>query len=192
MGTMIPLGDASRRPVDIPVVTILIILTNACVFALELMGGETFVTNWSAIPAQIVSGHHWITIITAMFLHGSWSHIIGNMIFFWAFGPEIEDAMGPRRYSVFYLVGGVVAIHPGRTIDWVLAPHATFQCRFGGTGAVGRRGLPGAHKAASSLGRQRLVSSKSHGESHNERGGVTSYRWFQELHFIGIDPECIG
>jgi len=64
------------------------VFPNACVFALELVGGEAFVTNWSAIPAQIVSGHHWITIITAMFLHGCWSHIIDNMIFLWAFGPE--------------------------------------------------------------------------------------------------------
>ena len=91
MGGMIPLGDVSRRPARIPVVTALIILVNAVVFVLELMRGEAYVTQWSAIPAQIVSGHHWITILTAMFMHGSWSHIIGNMIFLWAFAPEIED-----------------------------------------------------------------------------------------------------
>jgi rhomboid family protein len=44
-----------------------------------------------------------------MFMHGSWSHIIGNMIFLWAFGPEVEDLMGRPRYAAFYLVGGVVA-----------------------------------------------------------------------------------
>jgi hypothetical protein len=66
--------------VGILVVTVVIILTNAFVLALELMGGETLVTTWPAIPAQIVSGHHWITIITAMFLHGSWSHIIGRIL----------------------------------------------------------------------------------------------------------------
>ena len=110
MGGLIPLGDASRRPTRIPVVTVLIILVNAFVFVLELIGGDAFVTQWSAIPAQIFSGHHWITILTAMFMHASWSHIIGNMIFFWAFGPEIEDAMGRGRYLVFYLVGGVVAM----------------------------------------------------------------------------------
>jgi len=48
-------------------------------------------------------------ILTAMFLHGSWSHIIGNMVFFWAFGPEIEDAMNPLRFSAFYLSGGLLA-----------------------------------------------------------------------------------
>ena len=48
MGAMVPLGDASRRPLNIPVITILIILTNACVFALEFVGGDAFVTHWSA------------------------------------------------------------------------------------------------------------------------------------------------
>ena len=91
MGGLIPLSDASRRPVRLPVVTALIIVVNVFVFLLELMSGDSFVMQWSAIPAQIISGHRWITILTAMFMHGSWSHIIGNMIFLWAFGPEIED-----------------------------------------------------------------------------------------------------
>jgi rhomboid family protein len=121
-GTLIPLGDASRRPTSPPVVTGLIILVNVVVFALELWGGEPFVTKWSAIPADITAGHHWITVLTAMFMHASWSHIIGNMVFLWAFGPEIEDAMGPLRYLVFYLLGGVVAMlaqvaaSPGSTV----------------------------------------------------------------------------
>lgn len=107
---MIPLGDASRRPARIPVVTALIILVNGLVFLMELTGGDDFVNAWSAIPAQIWSGHQWITLITSMFLRGSWMHIIGNMIFLWAFGPEIEDAMGRGRYLVFYFLGGIVAM----------------------------------------------------------------------------------
>ena len=81
MGGLIPLSDASRRPVRLPVVTAFIIAVNVFVFLLELMRGDAFVMQWSAIPAQIISGHHWITVLTAMFMHGSWSHIIGNMIF---------------------------------------------------------------------------------------------------------------
>ena len=57
MGTMIPLGDASRRPLHRPVVTACIIFVNVFVFTLELSGGEPFVTQWSVIPAQIVAGH---------------------------------------------------------------------------------------------------------------------------------------
>jgi membrane associated rhomboid family serine protease len=65
---------------------------------------------------------HLITILTSMFMHASWSHIVGNMVFLWAFGPQIEDAMGTKRYSAFYLAGGVVpmlaqvAVDPGSTI----------------------------------------------------------------------------
>jgi len=81
MGGLIPIKDASRRPTRMPIVTALIILVNLFVFVLELQRGDAFVVQWSAIPAQIVSGHHWTTILTAMFMHGSWSHIIGNMIF---------------------------------------------------------------------------------------------------------------
>jgi len=110
VGTVIPLSDASRRPARFPVVTLSIIVINVLVFIEELIRGDAFVLKWAAVPANIVSGHHWITLLTAMFLHGSWSHIIGNMIFLWAFGPEIEDAMNPLRYSAFYLIGGVVAM----------------------------------------------------------------------------------
>src|SRR5262252_1900137 len=100
---LIPLSDASRRPTRFPVVTAAIIAVNALVFLVELLAGEAFVTRWSVVPADLVAGHGWITILTAMFMHGSWSHILGNMVFLWAFGPEVEDLMNSRRYLAFYL-----------------------------------------------------------------------------------------
>ena len=131
MGGMIPLGDASRRPARFPMVTALIIVVNAFVFLLELMGGEPFVTQWSAVPAQITSGHHLVTILTAMFMHGSWSHIIGNMVFLWAFSPEMEDAMGRGRYLIFYLLGGLAAMLAQVAAD----PHSTVP-NLGASGAI--------------------------------------------------------
>ncbi len=119
---MIPLDDESRRPSRFPIVTAAIIALNGLAFVLELMNGDEFVTEWSAIPADIATGHRLITLVTALFMHGSWSHILGNMVFFWAFGPEIEDAMNPPRYVAFYLAGGIVsmlaqvAADPGSTI----------------------------------------------------------------------------
>ena len=110
MGGMIPLGDASRRLRRWPIVTILVILLNAYVFTRELIYGDQFIYYFSAIPVYIASGHRWWTILTAMFMHGGWLHIIGNMIFFWAFGPEIEDAMGRMRFLAFYLFGGIIAM----------------------------------------------------------------------------------
>src|SRR6201987_879561 len=128
---LIPLTDASRRPTRVPVVTACIIALNALMFVLELAGGETFVKDWSVVPADIVAGQHWITILTAMFMHGSWSHIIGNMIFLWAFGPEIEDSMGRGRYLLFYLAGGLVAM-----LAQILAdPHSTVP-NLGASGAI--------------------------------------------------------
>jgi membrane associated rhomboid family serine protease len=131
VGGLIPLSDASRRPTRLPVVTASIIVVNVFVFLLELMRGDAFVMQWSAIPAQIISGHHWITVFTAMFMHGSWSHIIGNMIFLWAFGPEIEDAMGRGRYLVFYLAGGLVAMLAQIAAD----AHSTVP-NLGASGAI--------------------------------------------------------
>jgi membrane associated rhomboid family serine protease len=114
-----------------PVVTVVIILVNICVFVLELVNGEPFVLKWSVVPADVISGHHWVTIFTAMFMHGGWSHIIGNMIFLWAFGPEIEDAMGPLRYLVFYLTGGMVAM----LAQIAASPHSTVP-NLGASGAI--------------------------------------------------------
>jgi membrane associated rhomboid family serine protease len=131
MGTVIPLTDASRRPVNMPVVTIGIIIANFVVFALELAGGDAFVLKWSAIPAHISAGKDVITLFTAMFLHGGWSHIIGNMVFFWAFGPEIEDAMGPIKYLAFYLIGGLIAMGAQVAID----PSSTVP-NLGASGAI--------------------------------------------------------
>jgi membrane associated rhomboid family serine protease len=109
MVAVIPLRDASRRPTRFPFVTVAIIALNVVAFVLELSLGDAFVTRWSAIPADIASGHHLLTIATSMFMHGSWLHIISNMVFLCAFGPEVEDLMTPRRYLVFYLLGGLVA-----------------------------------------------------------------------------------
>ncbi len=106
---LIPLSDASRRPNRIPVVTASIITVNVIVFLLELTGGDAFVTKFALVPADIVAGRHLVTILTSMFMHASWSHIIGNMVFLWAFGPEIEDLMDRPRYLVFYLLGGLAA-----------------------------------------------------------------------------------
>jgi membrane associated rhomboid family serine protease len=128
---MIPLGDADRRPVRLPLVTIAIIAANAMVFLLELAGGDAFINQWALVPAQIVAGRDWITILTAMFMHAGWLHIIGNMVFFWAFGPEIEDVMGPVRYLIFYLLGGLAA-----TVVQILAAPSSTVPNLGASGAI--------------------------------------------------------
>ena len=110
MGGFVPLGDASRPLRRFAFVTVAIIVLNAWVFFKELAYGNRFVWVWSVVPIRIVHGYSWITILTSMFMHAGWLHIIGNMIYLWAFGREIEDAMGSFRFTFFYLIGGVVAM----------------------------------------------------------------------------------
>jgi membrane associated rhomboid family serine protease len=131
MGGLVPLGDASRRPGVHAWVTILIIVVNAWVFFLELVGGDAFVHAYSAIPIRITHGHHAITLLTSMFMHASWMHIIGNMIFLWAFGPAMEDVMGHFGFLVFYLGGGVVAM----CAQVLGSPNSHVPC-LGASGAI--------------------------------------------------------
>jgi len=67
---MVPLSDVSRRPLHFPVVTLAFVAVNVLVFLLELSGSEAFVMRWAMVPADIVAGHHGLTLLTSMFLHG--------------------------------------------------------------------------------------------------------------------------
>jgi membrane associated rhomboid family serine protease len=131
VGGLIPFGDASRQPKCFPLVTTAIIVVNVLVFLLELNGGDAFVNRWSVNPADIVAGRNWINILTAMFMHAGWMHIIGNMVFLHAFGPEVEDAMGRAGYLVFYLMSGLVA----SLAQIVAMAHSTVP-NLGASGAI--------------------------------------------------------
>jgi membrane associated rhomboid family serine protease len=128
---MIPLADSSRRPLEFPAVTAWLIAINVVAFGLELLGGDEFVLAWSATPAVIAAGRDWATLLTAMFLHGGVMHILGNMVFFWAFAPVVEDAMGRGRFLAFYLVGGLVAFIAQIAFD----PRSTIP-NLGASGAI--------------------------------------------------------
>lgn len=121
---MIPLRD--RNPTRrTPVVTVALVGACFAAFALELSvtatGGdpalEAFFRTWGAVPADVTAalgsrdylGQAMIGVLTSMFLHGSWLHIIGNMLFLWIFGNNVEDRLGSARFLLFYLVGGIAA-----------------------------------------------------------------------------------
>ena len=73
----------------------------------------------------------WVTLFTSMFLHGGWIHIVGNMLFLWIFGNNVEDSMGRWRYLLFYLLGGIVA-----TYALTLFNPDTAEVLFGASGAI--------------------------------------------------------
>ena len=128
---MIPIRDVSRRTFRFPIVTTSIIALNALVYLVELAGGDAFIYRWSMIPANITAGQNWITVVTSLFLHSGWAHIIGNMLFLWVFGPEVEDAMRPLPYLVFYLLGGLAAA----AAQILVAPHSLVPV-LGASGAI--------------------------------------------------------
>jgi membrane associated rhomboid family serine protease len=119
---VIPLHDdnPTERP---PVVTILIIATCTLAFlyqaSLPSRIGEAFVFQYGAVPSlvfgkarlpdDIVAIPAVMTLVTSMFLHGGWMHLLGNMLYLWIFGNNIEDVMGHARFVVFYLLCGIIA-----------------------------------------------------------------------------------
>jgi membrane associated rhomboid family serine protease len=99
-----------------PVVTYALILANVLVWVLyQLPNLEGSVDELAYHPCEIEGscptiGEGWLlTALTSMFLHGSWAHLLGNMLFLWVFGNNVEDALGRGRFLLFYLLGGVAA-----------------------------------------------------------------------------------
>lgn len=111
---MFPLYDTvrSRR---FPIINWMLVLLNGLVFYYELTLGETelhrFILDWGLVPAQLAldSAESWLRILSSMFLHGGWFHIISNMWILIIFGDNVEDRMGGMRYLLFYLLSGTAA-----------------------------------------------------------------------------------
>jgi len=105
---MFPLRD-DRPTYTAPVVTVLLIAACALVFFFELSLDEYsrdyFINFYGVVPARLRP----VTLLSSLFIHGGWSHIIGNMLFLWAFGKSLEDALGHFKFLSFYLICGVAA-----------------------------------------------------------------------------------
>jgi len=108
---MFPIGDDDSARRSLPVVTYALIALNVLFFLLELNGGESFVRQWAFIPRRFGENPAGDvpTIFSAMFMHGGWLHLGGNMLFLWIFGDNVEDEFGPAKFLIFYLVCGIAA-----------------------------------------------------------------------------------
>jgi membrane associated rhomboid family serine protease len=140
--SMIPLSDGlpARR---VPVVNFALIAVNFAVWIFyELPHLDTAVTHASFYPCAVAGSCHapepWGTSwLTAMFMHGSWDHILGNMLFLAIFGKNVEDAFGHLRYLTFYLVGGFIATMTQTAMTLVAGSAADARVpNLGASGAI--------------------------------------------------------
>jgi rhomboid family protein len=120
---VIPLRDDNPTTIQ-PLVTVAIIVLCSLVFlwqiSLDGRGFEAAILSLGVIPAALFGGKTPppelvvvpppLTVFTSMFLHGSWMHLIGNMLYLWIFGNNVEDAMGHARFVLFYLFCGIAAV----------------------------------------------------------------------------------
>ena len=146
---MFPLKDdiPTDKP---PIVTIALIVINALIFFYQISLGEDFqylIVKLGAIPYEITHQSEItqeapfpvnMTLLTAMFLHGGWFHIIGNMLYLWIFGNNIEDKLGHFKFIIFYLLSGVIA----SLVFVVTSPNSTIPM-VGASGAIA--GVLGAY-----------------------------------------------
>ena len=128
---LFPIGDDNSDRHITPYVTYALIALNIAVFVLLQLPNDAFTYGYSVVPAEILSGRDlvqtlqigrsqipqapgpapiYLTILSAMFMHGGWAHLGGNMLFLWIFGDNVEDAMGHFKFALFYLLCGVLAI----------------------------------------------------------------------------------
>lgn len=108
---MIPIGDDNTLRKTAPVVTYALIAINVLVFFLEIAGGEEFILKWAFIPSRFLENPiaNIPTLFTSMFMHAGWGHLIGNMLYLWIFGDNVEDVFGRLKYLIFYIVSGLAA-----------------------------------------------------------------------------------
>lgn len=115
----IPIGDDNGDRKSLPIVTWAIIAANAAVFYLEILGGEAFILKWSFNPSEFSADPvgEAPTLLTAMFMHGGWMHIIGNMLYLFIFGDNVENRFGRLRFFAFYVLSGVIATFSQYALD---------------------------------------------------------------------------
>lgn len=108
---MIPIGDddSSRRLT--PTVTYVLIAINVLFFLLELSSGDAFIERWAFVPSRFLANPagDFLTLFTAMFMHAGWVHLLGNMLYLWIFGDNVEDRLGHSVFTVFYFLCGLAA-----------------------------------------------------------------------------------
>jgi membrane associated rhomboid family serine protease len=92
-------------------VTYVLIAVNALVFFLELNNGNAFIERWAFVPTRFLADPigEFVTIFSSMFMHAGWAHLLGNMLYLWIFGDNVEDRLGHGMFLAFYILCGLGA-----------------------------------------------------------------------------------
>jgi len=137
---MFPVGDDNSQERTVPVVTYALIALNVLFFLVELSGGDQFIKDWAFIPARFTAHPETnvVTIFTSMFMHGGWLHLLGNMLFLWIFGDNVEDRFGHVKFLIFYLLAGISATFA----QYAVSPQSSVP-NVGASGAIA--GVLGAY-----------------------------------------------
>lgn len=137
---MIPVGDDNRSRRTVPVVTYGLIVVNAIFFLIELNSGDAFIERWAFVPSRFLADPvgDLPTLFTSMFMHAGWVHLIGNMLYLWIFGDNVEDRFGQGNYLIFYLLCGI-----GATFTQLMFSENSSIPNLGASGAIA--GVLGAY-----------------------------------------------
>ena len=130
---MFPLGDDDAGRRTRPFVTYALIALNVLFFLVEVNVGDDFIKTWAFVPARFAadpSGNA-VTVFTAMFMHGGWMHLFGNMLYLWIFGDNVEDNFGHLGFLIFYLLSGIAATFA----QYYFVPHSHLP-NVGASGAI--------------------------------------------------------
>jgi membrane associated rhomboid family serine protease len=108
---MIPIGDDDSGVRTVPIVTYVLLAVNILFFFVEQSGGDAFIEKWAFVPSRFAANPagDFLTLFTSMFMHAGWLHLIGNMLYLWIFGDNVEDRFGHVKFFIFYLLCGLAA-----------------------------------------------------------------------------------
>lgn len=137
---MLPIGDDDTGRRTTPIVTYALIVANVLFFLLELNSGDAFIERWAFVPRRFLAnpGGEFATIFTSMFMHAGWIHLLGNMLYLWIFGDNVEDRLGHALYFVFYILCGI-----GATLAQLAFSLSSNVPNLGASGAIA--GVLGAY-----------------------------------------------
>lgn len=136
---MFPIKDENPTKTR-PILTISLILINSSIFLITFFSGSFYqvIDDFGMKPAEVFAGRELHTLVTSMFLHGGWLHIIGNMWYLWIFGDNIEDICGRTKFLALYFASGIIA-----SLAHALSGPSSMIPTIGASGAIS--GVLGAY-----------------------------------------------